>query len=564
MNLPRFLKLIDDTVSKMTKEELAERIHEMARVLPEEDRDWFLSMIIGELNETVESEGTLSGDLYELLDKIISGEYRLDSELNEAWDDWYGADEPPYLFEDSNELLPVIEAACAELHRLVDNAEYDAACRLGQILLTINVRVDGDYADCEDDSLNIYDLELNELVSFSVDDMLLEISCAVYFTYSGQERSAALYRVGSSFHHGAAWTLEQLLQHAPTELTDFDAFLTDWILYLQTIEEKVANVFLNEALEMRSDPASALDTARQSVRLHPEIYLTAFSMQKDDRTKLEIGLEALDSIDPGYTVRSEIALQSADIALKAGNTEYAVYCRTEAFRSDCTALNFLRALVNHPDYSGCLEELHTIVSDYREQYSESIHEKNMLDENTLRLIRFLSGEFQTAYADSFGKYSRYTNESQLQGIALIALFLYPDGALREGGMEMLRTLEAGLPFRKDEYMRGLDISERTDNDNILWDCFKKCRSHTPLPDRENAFNIIQKHCAEYTDFVMKMNMRDEYEKCAAYAAVIGEILESECKILSKNEYLLTWKQRYFRRTAYHRELRKYGMNDGKR
>ena len=46
-------------------------------------------------------------------------------------------------------------------------------------------------------------------------------------------------------------------------------------------------------------------------------------------------------------------------------------------------------------------------------------------------------------------------------------------------------------------------------------------------------------------------------------AALGEILEAEGRIPSKNGYLLNWKQKYSRRIAYHRELRNYGMKDGK-
>ena len=146
---------------------------------------------------------------------------------------------------------------------------------------------------------------------------------------------------------------------------------------------------------------------------------------------------------------------------------------------------------------------------------------------------------------------------------MIAMFLYPDSTIYEGGKEMLRILETGLPFRAEEYIKGLGISEISDNTNILWDCLQKCRSHTPLPDRESALDILQKHCAQYTANVMQYNLRNDYATCAAYAAVIGEIMEFEGKTPSKNDYLLNWKQEYSRRTAYHRELRNYGMIDGK-
>ncbi|MEE1171935.1 MAG: hypothetical protein U0K87_06225 [Ruminococcus sp.] len=353
------------------------------------------------------------------------------------------------------------------------------------------------------------------------------------------------------------------MQHSPKELPDFDAFLKDWILYLQTKEDPAADDYLDEAMEMQADPVSALETARQSVKLHPELYLKVLSLQDNVAARLETGLEALGSIDPNDIVRSEIALQTAETALKLGNAECAAYCRTEAFRSNSTAVNYLRALVNHPDYEKCLEELQSMISDYHEQHFKSFLKHNRLGESTVRFSRFLSGEFQNAYADLFMPNSSYDSGIFLQGAALIALFLYPDGAIREGGKEMLRILETALPFQAKEYVKGLGISEISDNTDMLWDCLQKCRSHTPLPDRESALDILQKHCAQYTANVMQYNLRNDYATCAAYAAVIGEIMESEGRISSKNDYLLNWKQQYSRRTAYHRELRNYGMIDRK-
>lgn len=67
-----------------------------------------------------------------------------------------------------------------------------------------------------------------------------------------------------------------------------------------------------------------------------------------------------------------------------------------------------------------------------------------------------------------------------------------------------------------------------------------------------------------TDYVMEHNERRVYPECAALAAVLGEILEAEGTIPAKNDFLLQCKNLYPRRTAYHRELRTYGMRDGKK
>ena len=190
MNLPQFLKLIDDTTSKMTKKELEECMHKFARSLPEEQRDWFVSLISGKASRTKNSEQNVSHELYNQLESIISGEYRLDSEYNEMWDEWYDNEESEFVFEDSDGLLPIIEEACTELHRFIDSAEYNDAYRLGQLLLNMEVQVDGDYSDYGENTLDLEGLECYGLVSFSVKDVLLDLACAVYFTYSGKERTA--------------------------------------------------------------------------------------------------------------------------------------------------------------------------------------------------------------------------------------------------------------------------------------------------------------------------------------------------------------------------------------
>lgn len=119
MNLPQYLNLIDSRTANMSRDELAASIHQIARVLPEERRDWLLSVIGSGSEETVETESEASDNLYEQLDRIMSGEIRLDSDFNEEWDDWYNSDVPEFLFEDNDRILPVIQSACSELHRLV-------------------------------------------------------------------------------------------------------------------------------------------------------------------------------------------------------------------------------------------------------------------------------------------------------------------------------------------------------------------------------------------------------------------------------------------------------------
>lgn len=82
------------------------------------------------------------------------------------WDDWYDNEELEFVFEDSDGLLPIIEEACTELHRFIDSAEYNDAYRLGQLLLNMEVQVDGDYSDYDENTLDLDDFDAMSLFHF--------------------------------------------------------------------------------------------------------------------------------------------------------------------------------------------------------------------------------------------------------------------------------------------------------------------------------------------------------------------------------------------------------------
>ena len=564
MNLSQFLQTIDNYTSQMPKDALAVCFHEIARVLPEEQRDWMLSVM--ERNGAgvfvSEPEAIVPESLYDQLEKIRSGEYRLDSEYNEAWDDWYAEEKPEFVFEDGDGLLDIVDAACAELHRLVECAAFPEAYQLGERLISLDVQTDGDYSDFDKDTLDVEDLEDYELLTASIKTLLLDTACAACFVLSGEERLDKLYELSEVFY--TSWTVQELMQHSPEELPDTEHFLTEWIAYLDKIPSATASVFLQEALHLQVDPEQILTIARCSAAVHPEVYAQALSVQMDDAARLSVGLEAMQNISANVILRGEIALQTAEAAMRLGDTQKAQYCQTECFRSDSTPVHYLRALLNSPDYEQSRAELQEIADSVQESEIKVFLPKNHITEETRRFIRFLNGEFQNAYADLQKTYKDYKPLALKQGIALTALFLYPEKPLRQGGQAMCHFLTRELPFDAADYCRGVGTASETDSTLLLWTCLLQCRQHTPLPDREHAVGLLRTLCTNMTDYVMEHNERRVYPECAALAAVLGEILETEGTIPAKNDFLLQCKNLYPRRTAYHRELRTYGMRDGKK
>ena len=60
---------------------------------------------------------------------------------------------------------------------------------------------------------------------------------------------------------------------------------------------------------------------------------------------------------------------------------------------------------------------------------------------------------------------------------------------------------------------------------------------------------------------MEANRRNYYNDCAVYVAALGEVLESRGMKNARQNMLLTYKQNYPRRRAFHDELRRWGMKD---
>ncbi|MCI8565864.1 MAG: hypothetical protein HFI39_06035 [Lachnospiraceae bacterium] len=81
-------------------------------------------------------------------DKLIAidaGEAYLIGDWEEEYHSWYDDDDGRYSVRDPDHLLDTIDEACRLVHRCVDAELYKEGCDISQILLTLEVNVDGDY-----------------------------------------------------------------------------------------------------------------------------------------------------------------------------------------------------------------------------------------------------------------------------------------------------------------------------------------------------------------------------------------------------------------------------------
>lgn len=106
MNLPVFLREVDKLSKEFTNEQLMNAIHEIARTLPENKRSEYLQILEQTGSSNYKNNNRMDEELQleikickKNLEKINTGEYYLDSEYNEEWDDWYNSDADEIFFQ---------------------------------------------------------------------------------------------------------------------------------------------------------------------------------------------------------------------------------------------------------------------------------------------------------------------------------------------------------------------------------------------------------------------------------------------------------------------------------
>lgn len=589
MNLPKFLNEVDHVSNIMSREQLAEFIHDIARTLPEVRRVEFLERLkklLGQAeNGTVkdaESEKSRSlSQTCELLraklERIRTGEIYLIGLLNEEYDSWYNSDSEEFLYEDPEEILKTIEDACDFVHRCVDCEEYKKAYETALLLVGLKITIGGDYLDYSDALIAVHELKYYHLSDLDYTRFIVDALHAAYCVNELPQRADALYTMIEDSGLDDI-TLELLLQNG-AELPETEQFLRLWIAYLGEITSANAQRLIKEAVELIDDPEQALEYARKYHVRHPalyELYLRNNPGQEDAGKLFEVGKEALENIDPRYIVRSRIALLTGRMALELDKKEEAEKCWLEAFRSDTRVVNYLRLIMEYTDFSKVKDEAericHAMYSETEKivyaYTSDSELAENKICANMMYMLAFLEGEFQYVedHAMKVEHSLGWSTTFMKCGLAAFLLLLLEDTELKQGCQQMCHKVVSDTGFDVAEYQSGLTDTADVSNEEWFWKCFCRWKEMVSLPEdkRREYAEWIEKLITKRVDGIMDGNYRNYYGECASYIAALGEVKESMGFIGGKQSTMMGYKMRYSRRSAFLRELMAYGMREQKK
>lgn len=606
MNFTQFLKAVDQAAAAMSKEQLAEFIHETARTLPENHREDFLAEMLlfagGKEThicpEPSKADQEAAADfeqkrsfLRTRLERMESGELCLEGSLNQEYDDWYSSAEEEFLYSDPEGILDIIEEACRFVHQCVDCEEYQAACELTGILIGLDIMVGGEYQEYTDEPININDLKSYHLGNVDYRTLVIDAARAAYCASALSERADELYITLMNSGRRDI-TLEMILQGG-RELPEIDAFLPLWIEHLGRMTGSSAGKLLQEALELADDGEQLLANARKYCGEHPELYeqyLTANQGKTDADSLLAVGTEALEAIEKKYLVRSRIALLTSRTALEQDRPELAETCWLEAFRSDTRVVNYLRLLMECRDFSNVREAAAQI---YRETCSQLRKDsyflptagggrENQLNPTQAYLLAFLGGEFDYVRERAMNATNSLGWSASFMkcGLAAFLLLLTEDGSLpqdaaRQGGElktmkpgagEMLRRIVAAVGFDKSEYEKGTLRLIEESNEGWFLTCWNHWKRTVPLSreQREALLGWAEGLVTKRVQGIMEGNHRNYYGECAAYIAALGEAREAGGEPNGKQATMAKYMEAYNRRSAFRQVMRGYGMQDARK
>lgn len=603
MNFTQFLKAVDQAAAAMSKEQLAEFIHDTARTLPENQREDFLAEMLlfagGKEThicpELSKADQEAAADfeqkrsfLRTRLERMESGELCLEGSLNPEYDDWYSSAEEEFLYSDPEGILDIIEEACRFVHQCVDCEEYQAACELTGILIGLDIMVGGEYQEYTDEPININDLKSYHLGNVDYRTLVIDAARAAYCASALSERADELYITLMNSGRRDI-TLEMILQGG-RELPEIDAFLPLWIEHLGRMTGSSAGKLLQEALELADDGEQLLANARKYCGEHPELYeqyLTANQGKTDADSLLAVGTEALEAIEKKYLVRSRVALLTSRTALEQDRPELAETCWLEAFRSDTRVVNYLRLLMECRDFSNVREAAAQI---YRETCSQLRKDsyflptagggrENQVNPTQAYLLAFLGGEFDYVRERAMNATNSLGWSASFMkcGLAAFLLLLTEDGSLpqdapqqggelktmKPGAREMLRRIVAAVGFDKSEYEKGTLRLIEESNEGWFLTCWNHWKRTVPLSreQREALLGWAEGLVTKRVQGIMEGNHRNYYGECAAYIAALGEARESGGEPNGKQATMAKYMEAYNRRSAFRQVMRGYGMQD---
>lgn len=321
---------------------------------------------------------------------------------------------------------------------------------------------------------------------------------------------------------------------------------------------------------MLRDDNILLENARKYVKEFPSLYkqILESKLNTTENDKMfRIGMEALESIPISYIVRSDVALLTAEYAIRMRKQIDAEKCWMEAFRSNSTVMNYWRIRLLSNDWESHKNEVQTIYEslykDICQREKRYIYDRNLEKENCISLVEYCT---LLAYDGQFEKMQKagmnttkslgWSSTYMKQGLAFILLKLYKGTSLPAGLKSMETRIHSVSGINTERFYQGTGVNKEKTDSELLSEILSVWKTDSEISD-ENAqkwLDQIDSLIEDRVAGIMDNNRRNYYGECASYIAAFGEVQEALGIRNAKAIIMERYKSKYSRRSAFHKEL----------
>ena len=260
-------------------------------------------------------------------------------------------------------------------------------------------------------------------------------------------------------------------------LPDMREFWQSWFQYLLAQSGDQAARLLEESLAWQNRDSQA-EVARKYASTHPSLYLhliSALNREKDYEEALSMGKEALSLAPVQFRIRSQIALETAQAAMMLGKRSYGEECWFEAFRSDSTAVNYLRLLEANESGENFLQqaaEHWRSCKKSEKAYGEMIPQElreHILTSDEKKFLELLDGKFAATInwcakdKEGVGWSGSFIKDA----VSIFLLLLYQEDTPQIALDGFLGELCSSTHFKAEDYFKGMGVQKAGETPQCL-------------------------------------------------------------------------------------------------
>ncbi len=523
--IKKFLFRVIEKLSNNQSKEIIELINEVFK-------DEMQSINLGDLDRIIEK-------IEEQFDLIDAYELQFHSETYETGDyDYYG-DDYETRYYDSENISSIILDAYNLASILIAKKDYRNARKLLDLIVFTN------YSVLEDDTYDILDYEINDIVFFGLASIDINKICLtlLYITLLISDN-----KFEEIYNYYKLYTfrdikLEDSFDLGLEKIKNLDIFLQKWIQFLSQKNDDISLNLLINSLEY-SNYDNYKKVLEMNKKTHPKLCILILKKiyeLKKYKEIIEIGKSLINDVDD--SIRRDIALLVAEsykeINLNFDISEY-LYV---AFKSSHNVPDLIRIINN----------------DYLLKYKEEIDTikdnpyKN-IDDKVVVLFSYFLGEF-----DAFFNYFKDNQEylgwtySDMNTYVYLALFLLCNSNKTEIKEELVNSISFDIGLIDDYNLYNAD--ERKIECFEILNLWKK-HFNISYKTQQNYIKWLEEIVAKRVDAIVSNQHRGSYHKAAFLVCVLDECLDN-LNIKDKGEIITFYEKKYFRYTAFRKEINKY-------